>query len=264
VVEGARLESEYTPKAYRGFESLPLRHPVLSQEEQDVEACRFRRLSGARTLIAPKVRIWDLPIRLFHWAIVILIPALWWTHEIDRLDLHILLGEVMLGLVLFRLIWGVIGSSTARFAGFLRGPGTVLRYLRGRAAAVFGHNPIGGWSAFVMLLLLAVETGLGVFVTDEDGLNSGSLSHLIDYDSARDLAYWHETLFYILLGFIALHVAAIFYYLLVKRDNLITPMVTGSRAAPESSEAMVGAPLWRFVIVACLAIGLTMIVVYLL
>jgi cytochrome b len=129
-------------------------------------------------LIGPKVRIWDLPTRLFHWAIVILIPALWWTHEIGRLDLHILLGEVMLGLILFRLIWGVIGSSTARFAGFLRGPGTVFRYVRGRAAGMLGHNPIGGWSVFVMLLLLAVETGLGLFVTDEDGLNSGSLSHL--------------------------------------------------------------------------------------
>jgi len=215
-------------------------------------------------LIGPKVRIWDLPTRLFHWAIVILIPALWWTHEIGRLDLHILLGEVMLGLILFRLIWGVIGSSTARFASFLRGPGTVFRYVRGRAAGMLGHNPIGGWSAFVMLLLLAVETGLGLFVTDEDGLNSGSLSHLIDYDSARTLADRHETVFYILLGFIALHVAAIFYYLLVKRDNLIAPMVTGSRAAPESGEAMIGAPLWRFAIAAALAAAATLAITYLL
>jgi cytochrome b len=217
-----------------------------------------------RTLSVPKVRIWDLPTRLFHWAIVILIPALWWTHEIERLDLHILLGEVMLGLVLFRLIWGLIGSSTARFAGFLRGPATVFRYVRGRAAAALGHNPVGGWSALVMLLVLAVQIGLGLFVTDEDGLNSGPLSHFVDYESARTLAHRHETVFYILLGFIALHVAAIFYYLLVRRDNLIAPMVTGNRAAPESGEAMIGAPLWRFLIAAALAVGLTGAIVYLL
>lgn len=209
-------------------------------------------------------RIWDLPTRLFHWAIVILVPALWWTHEIERLDLHIVLGEIMLGLVLFRLIWGLIGSSTARFASFLRGPREILRYVRGRAAAAFGHNPIGGWSALVMLLLLATQIGIGLFVSDEDGLNTGPLSHLVDYDGARTLAERHETLFYILLGFIAVHVAAILFYLLVKRDNLITPMVTGYRAAPGSSEAMIGAPLWRFLVAAALAASLTGAIVYLL
>jgi cytochrome b len=211
-----------------------------------------------------KVRLWDLPTRLFHWAIVILVPALWWTHRIERLDLHILLGEIMLGLVLFRLIWGLIGSSTARFANFLRGPGAVLLYVRGRAAAAFGHNPLGGWSVFAMLLLLAVQAGLGLFVTDEDGLNSGPLSHLIDYDSARILADRHETLFYVLLGFIALHLIAILYYQLARRDDLIVPMVTGSRAAPESGEAMVGAPLWRFLIAAAFAAALTCAIVYVL
>jgi cytochrome b len=111
-----------------------------------------------------------------------------------------------------------------------------------------------------MLLLLAVQVGLGLFVSDEDGLNTGPLSHLIDYDSARILAHRHETIFYILLGFIALHVAAIFYYLLARRDNLIAPMVTGSGSAPESGEAMVGAPLWRFLIAAVLALGLTLVI----
>jgi cytochrome b len=211
-------------------------------------------------LIGGKVRIWDLPTRLFHWAIVLLVPALWWTHEIERLDLHILLGETMLGLVLFRLIWGVIGSSTARFATFLRGPGTALRYLKGKAAAGFGHNPAGGWSVVAMLLVLAVQIGLGLFVSDEDGLNCGPLSHLISYDSARILAHRHETMFYVLLGLIALHVGAILYYLLIRRDNLVTPMVTGRRAAGAGDEAMIGAPLWRFAVAASLAAALAWIV----
>ena len=207
-----------------------------------------------------KVRIWDLPTRLFHWAIVLLVPALWWTQEIDRLDLHILLGETMLGLVLFRLIWGVIGSSTARFAGFVCGTGAVLRHLRGKTAEAFGHNPLGGWSVVAMLLLLSVQVGLGLFVSDEDGFNCGPLSHLVSYDSARILAHRHETVFYILLGMIAVHVAAILYYLAVKRDNLVTPMVTGVRAAPADGAAMIAAPLWRFLLAAGLAAGLTWIV----
>jgi cytochrome b len=203
-----------------------------------------------------RIRIWDLPTRLFHWAIVLLIPALWWTHQIDRLDLHLILGEIMLGLILFRIFWGLIGSSTARFIGFVKGPAGIYRYLKGQSAAAPGHNPLGGWSVMVMLLLIATEVGLGLFVTDEDGLNEGPLTHLISYDSARILAHRHETLFYILLGFIALHLGAILFYLLVKRDNLVAPMVTGSR--PGDGEAMRPAPLWRFLAAVALATGLTL------
>jgi len=206
------------------------------------------------------VRIWDLPTRLFHWAVVLLVPALWWTHQIDRLDLHILLGEVMLGLVLFRLIWGVIGSSTARFANFLRGPGRAFAYLRGRAPGGFGHNPIGGWSVAAMLLLLAVQVGLGLFVSDEDGLNTGPLSHFVSYESARTLADRHETMFYVLLALIVLHVSAIVYYWAVRRNNLVTPMLTGRREAPADGAAMVGAPLGRFVAALVLAAGLTWVI----
>jgi cytochrome b len=207
-----------------------------------------------------RVRIWDLPTRLFHWAVVLLVPALWWTHQIDRLDLHILLGEVMLGLVLFRLIWGVIGSSTARFANFLRGPGRVFAYLRGKAPAGFGHHPIGGWSVAAMLVLLAVQVGLGLFVSDEDGLNTGPLSHFVSYESARTLADRHETMFYVLLAFIVGHVAAIAYYWAVRRDNLVAPMLTGRRETSADGAALVGAPLWRFVAALALAAGLTWII----
>jgi cytochrome b len=176
------------------------------------------------------------------------------------MDLHILLGEAMLGLILFRLIWGVIGSSTARFGQFARGPVAVARYLRGRAGEVFGHNPVGGWSVLAMLTLLGVQVGLGLFASDEDNLYSGPLSRHVTEETSHLLRDLHETVFYILLGFIALHVAAVLYYLLVKRDNLVTPMVTGRRAAPVSGEEMTGAPLSRFLIAAVLAAGLTWIV----
>lgn len=216
-------------------------------------------MSGAR-----KVRIWDLPVRLFHWAIVLIIPAMWASHEYDRMDLHILLGQVLLGLVLFRLIWGLIGGSTARFAGFVRGPRAVARYVRGRGGPVFGHNPLGGWSVVAMLLVLLTQIGLGLFATDEDALYEGPLSHLVGYDTARILADRHETFFYILLALIAVHLAAILYYRLVRSDDLITPMVTGRRAAGEDGAALAPAPLWRFLVAAALAAGATLAIVRLL
>ncbi|HEV7659461.1 MAG TPA: cytochrome b/b6 domain-containing protein [Allosphingosinicella sp.] len=211
-------------------------------------------MSGAR-----KVRIWDLPVRLVHWAIVLIVPAMWATHEYERMDLHILLGQTLLGLVLFRLIWGLIGSSTARFSGFVRGPRAVARYLAGRGGPVFGHNPLGGWSVLLMLLVLVTQVGLGLFAIDEDSLNEGPLSHLVSYETARTLAHRHETFFYILLALIAVHIGAILYYRLFKRDDLITPMVTGRRAAGEDEAAMIPAPWWRFLVAAGLAAGATLL-----
>jgi cytochrome b len=204
------------------------------------------------------IRVWDLPTRLFHWALVLLIFALWLTHKLGRLDLHIILGEVMLGLILFRILWGLFGSSTARFAGFVRGPAAIRRYLKGEGGPMLGHNPIGGWSVIVMLLLIATDTGLGLFVSDEDGLNEGPLAHLISYDSARILADRHETIFYILLAFVALHVGAILFYLIARRDNLIVPMVTGVRAG--EGEGMRPAPFGRFLLAAVMAAALTFVI----
>jgi cytochrome b len=208
----------------------------------------------------PRVRVWDLPTRLFHLAIVLLVPALWATHELDDMDLHILLGEIMLGLVLFRLTWGVIGSSTARFGQFVRGPVSVARYIRGRAGEVFGHSPIGGWSVLAMLVLLAVQVGLGLFASDEDNLYSGPLARHVTEETSHILRDRHETVFYILLAVIVLHVAAILYYLVARRDNLVTPMVTGRRVTPAGGGAMTPAPLWRFLLAAALAGSATWIV----
>jgi cytochrome b len=210
---------------------------------------------------APTVRVWDLPVRLFHWAIVLLVPALWWAAETDRMDLHILLGEIMLGLILFRLFWGLLGSSTARFARFVRGPGAVLRYLRGERRS-FGHNPVGGWSVLVMLLALAVQVGLGLFASDEDGIYAGPLSrHMPDLDSAHALGERHETMFWVLVALIALHVLAILWYRLVRRDDLVTPMVTGRGRPGPVGEAMVPAPLWRLLLSVALAAGITFVIV---
>ena len=207
-----------------------------------------------------RVRIWDLPVRLFHWAIVLLVPALWATHEWEMMDTHILLGEIMLGLLLWRLLWGVLGSSTARFGAFVRGPGAVLRHLTGKGGRSFGHNPLGGWSVLAMLLLLLTQVGLGLFAIDEDAIYGGPLSHLVSYDTARTLAHRHETVFWILVGLIALHVLAILYYLLVKRDDIVTPMITGRRKAADGEAPLVPAPLWRFLLSVAVAGAITLLI----
>ncbi len=205
-----------------------------------------------------RVAIWDLPTRIFHWLVVILIPAQWWTAEEEMMEIHILLGQTMLGLILFRLLWGLLGSSTARFSGFVRGPRTILAYLGGRVKAGIGHNPIGALSVLAMLGALALQVTMGLFASDEDGLYSGPLSHFVSYDTAEEIGEIHHEFFNVILGLIGLHLAAILFYLVVKRDNLIAPMITGGRDAAAGTEPMVAAPAWRFMLAAGSAAALTL------
>ncbi|MGE0179220.1 MAG: cytochrome b/b6 domain-containing protein, partial [Sphingomonas sp.] len=148
-----------------------------------------------------------------------------------------------------------VGGSTARFTGFVRGPGAVLAYLRRRTGPAHGHNPLGGWSVVLMLLLLSVQVGLGLFASDEDGFDAGPLSHLVSFESAQRLLENHETLFNILLGLIGLHVLAVLFYWL-RGDNLVRPMIDGRRGAAEGLVPLRAAPARRFAIVLILAAGI--------
>lgn len=204
------------------------------------------------TAAAPgKVRVWDLPTRLVHWALVVLIPYAWWTATHDQLERHRLVGYSLLGLILFRLIWGFAGSAPSRFASFVRGPASVLRYLRGKnEPAMPGHNPLGGWSVVAMLLAIGAQIMLGLFAVDEDGLESGPLSDRIDFDTSRALALIHHKLFWVIVALIALHIGAIIFYRLRGR-GLTAAMVTGRTRAEAQAPAM--APLWRVLPAAAVA-----------
>jgi len=201
--------------------------------------------------------VWDLPTRIFHWVLVILLGFSWWSAENHRLDLHFYSGITVVGLVIFRLLWGLFGTSTARFSEFVKGPGTVMSYVRPSSSSPVpvGHNPLGGWSVIVMLLVLLVQVGTGLFATDIDGLDSGPLSHLVDFDQSRTAAEIHEISFNVLLALVILHVLAIFFYLIVKRRNLIGPMVTGFRKGAEGGVAVsvVAASPWRLLIAVIVA-----------
>ena len=187
----------------------------------------------------PRHRLWDLPTRLVHWSFLLLIPYAWWTATHDQLERHRLVGYILLGLILFRLIWGFAGSAPSRFASFVRGPRAVLRYVRGESGpAAPGHNPLGGWNVIAMLLAISAQITLGLFAVDEDGLESGPLSDRLDFDTSRALALIHHKLFWVIVALIALHIGAILVYLLRGR-NLTPAMVTG-RTRAEARERSAG------------------------
>jgi cytochrome b len=209
---------------------------------------------------AARVAVWDLPVRIVHWAIAILVAFSWWTAEEELLEWHYRSGIALLGLIVFRLVWGVIGSSTARFSGFVRGPRTILHYLRGRSGFVLGHNPLGALSVLALLFMLTVQIGLGLFSADEDGLMSGPLSHLIDEDTVETVTELHGTSFEVLKWLIALHAAAVLYYLLVRRRNLIGPMVSGRTEAPEGTVGIERAGSVRLFVAAAIGFGVVWVI----
>lgn len=181
------------------------------------------------------LKVWDLPVRLFHWAIVLLILAAWLTQAFDRMDLHVLVGYTILTLLLFRIIWGFIGSDTARFGRFLRSPVPALRHLahlrRREADREIGHNAAGGWMVLLMLALIAVQAGTGLFSND-DGDTEGPLTHFVSKTRSDWLSHIHSLNFTLIEGVIVLHVLAIVVYAVLKRQDLVRPMITGKKMMP--------------------------------
>ena len=209
-----------------------------------------------------RARIWDLPTRILHWLLVLLIPFSWWSATHDHLSWHLLSGYTILGLLAFRLIWGVLGSPTARFSRFLARPRTIAAYLGGRLGkVVVGHNPLGGWSVAAMLAALAVQLGLGLFSVDEDDLHEGPLTRFVDFDTGRAIAHWHHKVFWVLVALIAVHLAAILFYA-VRRRNLVGPMITGVGTVAPGAEVPALAPAWRIAAAALVAFAAAWIIAH--
>jgi cytochrome b len=202
-----------------------------------------------------RARLWDGPTRLTHWALVALIAFAWWSRK-DHLDWHRVSGYAVLGLLVFRLLWGVLGSSSARFSSFVKGPGAILTYLRTLPrrghADMPGHNPLGALSVVAILGALAAQVVTGLFAVDVDGIESGPLSDRVDFDTGRRFAAWHETSYTVLQGLIVLHLAAVVFYLIYKRADLVRPMITG-KARFEQDPGLAFAPAWRAALAALIA-----------
>jgi cytochrome b len=183
------------------------------------------------------IKVWDAPVRLFHWLLVALITVSVSTGYIggNLMRWHVWSGCAILGLLIFRLLWGFAGSTTARFAHFVRGPRATLGYARGLLARAPshtpGHNPLGGWMVVLLLASAALQAGTGLFSND-DIATEGPLYDLVSKATSDAISAVHQANAVVLLTLIGLHAAAVLYYLWYKRENLLRPMITGRKEIP--------------------------------
>jgi cytochrome b len=204
------------------------------------------------------VLVWDLPIRLFHWLALALVAAAYLTWRLNWMDWHAWVGDTLLALLLFRLLWGFFGSETARFSGFVASPRRAAQHLahilRRDRDLQAGHNPVGGWMVVLLLALLLGQALTGLYV-DNDVANEGPLTELSSARTANMMTALHDTLLWnALLAAATLHVLTILFYELVMRHNLLLPMITGRKMLPDSVTApRMARPTRALVFLACAA-----------
>ncbi len=244
------------------FGSLPLPVDSSPVSRRDADSAGIAgRASGPRPVL-----VWDLPTRLFHWLIVVLVAGAYLTERLNWMRWHVRIGESLLALVLFRLLWGWVGSETARFRSFLATPAAALRHLRRMLRhepdAQVGHNPAGGWMVLLLLALLLGEALTGIYVNN-DIANQGPLTDWVPASVANGIMDLHALLWEVLLAAVALHVAAIVLYA-AQGDNLLWPMLTGRKRLPPGIPAPRRAPVWlALVLLAGGAILATLLMTYL-
>lgn len=186
------------------------------------------------------MKIWDGFIRVYHWSQVVLLGSLWYTADEGLMEWHFTLAYLLMALLGTRIIWGVIGSDTAKFSHFVTSPKKAINYLsiekKGTLSHSVGHNPAGGYMVLGLFFLLSLQLITGLFSND-DTLSEGPLASLVSYDTSGFLTQIHHQSFDVLLGFIGLHIAAVFFYRL-KGINLIKPMLTGNAELTGNSPKM--------------------------
>lgn len=209
--------------------------------------------------VGTSVRAWDLPTRLFHWSLVLLIAAAWLTAEFavdigdETLVWHRAIGLLVLTLIVWRVLWGFIGSSTSRFASFLRGPRAALAYawslVAGPARRFLGHNPLGALMVLALLAVVVLQAGFGLFAVDDNDLVGGPLHRLIDEEANKRATGLHGFVFdRVLLPLVAIHVLANMLYALIKHEPLIRAMITGRKPAEIYEDAREAALVARPVV----------------
>ncbi len=188
---------------------------------------------------AVSVKTWDLPIRLFHWALALSCVICWATATQfeDAMRWHFYAGYTTLALLLFRLLWGRFGSSTARFS--VATPQDLLNYARtlfhARPSHTVGHNPVGTWSAMALIASALTVSVSGLFANDAV-LSKGPLAHWVGDNASDHLSDLHQISFNFLVGMVVVHLTAIVYYRVFKREDLVTPMLTGKKQLPKPAE----------------------------
>jgi cytochrome b len=207
------------------------------------------------------VRVWDLPTRIFHWSLVVCVAGLFITVNIggDWIQWHFRLGYAVLTLLLFRIVWGFVGGRWSRFVSFIYAPSTIVAYFKGRGKPEHsvGHNPMGAGSVFAILVILLLQVASGLF-SDDEIANQGPLYTLVSSAWVSTATWYHKEVgSNIVIALVVLHIAAILFYFFKKKDNLITPMVSGDKAldiqvAPSRDDA-VSRTVAALVLVLCAA-----------
>ncbi|MGD2186803.1 MAG: cytochrome b/b6 domain-containing protein [Desulfobacterales bacterium] len=211
------------------------------------------------------VRVWDLPTRLFHWLLVIFVIISFVTGKMggNAMQYHAWSGFTILTLLLFRLVWGFVGSRESRFTKFVRGPSAVVRYattlVRRDSAHYLGHNPLGGWSIIATLLALLVQAGTGLFAND-DIITEGPLFDWVSKATSDWLTRIHKLNQEVIVALVFIHVLAVLFYFFYKRENLIKPMITGVKQWSEAIPQTASGRTWTAAVIA----GLAALAVYLL
>lgn len=214
-----------------------------------------------------KILVWDLPTRLFHWSLAILFCISLYTGfngGLNAMDYHMLSGYGILGLVTFRILWGFVGSTHAKFSGFVRGPRVVLAYLRSLSAKQsipVGHNPLGALSVLAMLACLVIQAGTGLFSTD-DVFVDGPLRHLLSHGQSLRVTEWHKVNLWVLCGLVGMHLAAIAWYHFRHEQNLTLPMITGYKLIDADVEPGRNHLVLAIVLGAVVAAGIYYLVTY--
>jgi cytochrome b len=224
----------------------------LTEDGDAMRSTAASSATGAADQPARPLQVWDLPVRLFHWLTAVLIPAAYVTWRLNWMDWHAWVGDALLALVLFRLLWGFFGSDTARFSRFLASPRSAAQHLahvfRREPDRQAGHNPAGGWMVVLLLALLLGQVLTGIFV-DNEVANQGPLSEETPARIANLMTALHDRLlWYALLAAAVLHVLAILVYGVAKRHNLLFPMITGRKLLPYNMPAPHLAPATRALI----------------
>jgi cytochrome b len=185
-----------------------------------------------------KIKVWDIYIRVFHWLLLICILVSFISFRLDEMDIHFISGHCVLALIIFRVIWGVIGSRTALFHSFIKGPGTILNYLQNPSSEKFkgmiGHSPIAALSVIAMLVVISVQVGTGL-ISDDEILLQGPLAQYVSSDLSYQATTYHGINAKLIIGLIVLHLAAIAFYRFIKKDDIVKPMVTGQKRVSEDA-----------------------------
>jgi cytochrome b len=230
--------------------------------------------------MSEKRLVWDLPLRIFHWVLVLSLLASWYTAEMSSkgefvefrgqqygyAEVHFWLGYWALGMILFRVMWGFVGPRHARFASFVPGPRRFLAYARGflrrDSQPTPGHNPMGALVVLLMLLMVGAQATAGLFLIDNTDIFAAPYHAAVTESTASKLMHFHHLNFAVLQWVVVLHVVAILFYRFYKRQNLVGPMFTGRKSGELVSpdEAIEGSQLWKALIVALAAAGIVWLI----